>query len=88
VGGASALAERLLDPGPLAVDLLAAGAEIVAYDPEAHHTARQILGDRVTYAASALDALASSAVDSPSAEGPLGVPLPGASGETVSSVRL
>jgi UDPglucose 6-dehydrogenase len=38
-------------------DLLAAGAEIVAYDPEAHNTARQILGDRVTYAASALDAL-------------------------------
>jgi UDPglucose 6-dehydrogenase len=36
--------------------LLARGAEIRAYDPEAVHTARQALGDRVTFASSSMDA--------------------------------
>jgi UDPglucose 6-dehydrogenase len=34
----------------LAEDLLAAGASIVAYDPEAMHEAKKYLGDRITYA--------------------------------------
>jgi UDPglucose 6-dehydrogenase len=38
-------------------DLLAAGAEVVAYDPEAMDNARRVLGDRVTFAPSAHDAL-------------------------------
>jgi UDPglucose 6-dehydrogenase len=38
-------------------DLLAAGAEVVAYDPEAMDNARSVLGDRVTFASSAHDAL-------------------------------
>jgi UDPglucose 6-dehydrogenase len=37
--------------------LLAAGAEIVVYDPEAMHEARRSLGDRVTYATTALEAI-------------------------------
>ena len=37
--------------------LLAAGAEIVVYDPEAMHEAARSLGDRVTYAATALEAI-------------------------------
>lgn len=36
--------------------LLAAGAEVVAYDPEARHTAGAVLGDRVGYAKEAMDA--------------------------------
>ncbi|PIE16322.1 MAG: UDP-glucose 6-dehydrogenase [Proteobacteria bacterium] len=35
---------------PLVEGLLAAGAEIVAYDPQAHETARVVFGDRITYA--------------------------------------
>jgi UDPglucose 6-dehydrogenase len=38
-------------------DLLAAGAEVVAYDPEAMDNARRVLGDRVTFAPSAHEAL-------------------------------
>lgn len=38
-------------------DLLAAGAEVVAFDPEAMENARRVLGDRVTFAESSLDAL-------------------------------
>ena len=38
-------------------DLLAAGAEVVAYDPEAMDNARRVLGDRVTFADSAHEAL-------------------------------
>ncbi|HET9333258.1 MAG TPA: UDP-glucose/GDP-mannose dehydrogenase family protein [Gemmatimonadota bacterium] len=38
-------------------DLLEAGAEVVAYDPEAMDNARRVLGDRVTFADSAHDAL-------------------------------
>jgi UDPglucose 6-dehydrogenase len=37
--------------------LIAAGARIVAYDPEAMHEARHALGDTITYAESAMDAL-------------------------------
>ena len=37
--------------------LLAAGAEIVVYDPEAMHEAARSLGDRVTYAPTALEAI-------------------------------
>ncbi len=37
--------------------LLAAGAEIVVYDPEAMHEAARSLGDRVTYATTALEAI-------------------------------
>ena len=37
--------------------LLAAGAEIVVYDPEAMHEAKRSLGDRVTYAPTALEAI-------------------------------
>ena len=37
--------------------LLAAGAEIVVYDPEAMHEAKRSLGDRVTYATTALEAI-------------------------------
>jgi len=36
-------------------DLLEAGAEIRVYDPEAFQTAREILGDRVTYCESSYD---------------------------------
>ncbi|MFN2421205.1 MAG: UDP-glucose/GDP-mannose dehydrogenase family protein [Gemmatimonadota bacterium] len=38
-------------------ELLAAGATVSAFDPEAIHTARRILGDRVDYAEGAYDAL-------------------------------
>jgi UDPglucose 6-dehydrogenase len=45
-------------PSLVVIDaLLAAGAEVVGYDPEASHTARAELGDRVTYAARAMDAV-------------------------------
>ncbi|MFK7929840.1 MAG: UDP-glucose/GDP-mannose dehydrogenase family protein [Myxococcota bacterium] len=37
--------------------LLAAGAKIVAYDPEAMHTARKVFGDTITYAIRPYDAL-------------------------------
>ncbi len=37
--------------------LLAAGATVVAYDPEAMHEARRVLGDRITYAARPMDAV-------------------------------
>lgn len=37
--------------------LLEAGASVVAYDPEAVETTRRAIGDRITYAASALDAV-------------------------------
>ena len=37
--------------------LLAEGAQIAAYDPEARDTARELLGDRITYAATPLDAV-------------------------------
>jgi len=36
--------------------LLAAGATVIAYDPEAAEQARRILGDRIIYATSAMDA--------------------------------
>ena len=35
---------------PLCEALVAAGAEVVAYDPEARHTAREVLGDTIVYA--------------------------------------
>jgi UDPglucose 6-dehydrogenase len=35
---------------PTARGLIAAGAEVVAYDPAAKHTAHEILGDTITYA--------------------------------------
>ena len=35
---------------PLARALVAAGAEVIAYDPAARHTAHQILGDTIRYA--------------------------------------
>jgi UDPglucose 6-dehydrogenase len=38
-------------------DLLAAGASVVAFDPEATETARQVLGDRIQYASGPYDAL-------------------------------
>jgi len=38
-------------------DLLAAGAEVVAFDPEAMDNARRVLGDRVTFAESSQDAI-------------------------------
>ncbi|CAN5897975.1 UDP-glucose/GDP-mannose dehydrogenase family protein [soil metagenome] len=38
-------------------DLLSAGAEVAVFDPEAMDNARRVLGDRVTYAGSALDAI-------------------------------
>lgn len=38
--------------------LLAAGAEVIAYDPEAMHEARRILGDRVKFANRPLEAVA------------------------------
>ena len=38
-------------------DLLEAGADVVAYDPEAMDNARRVLGDRVTFADSAHEAL-------------------------------
>ena len=41
----------------LAEDLLAAGASIVAYDPEAMHEAKKHLGDRITYAPNPIAAL-------------------------------
>ncbi|MBP6510899.1 MAG: UDP-glucose 6-dehydrogenase, partial [Candidatus Kapabacteria bacterium] len=37
--------------------LLAAGANVRAYDPEARDSARRVLGDRVTYATSPYDAI-------------------------------
>lgn len=37
--------------------LLEAGAEIVAYDPEARHTAHEVLGDTISYAQDPLDAV-------------------------------
>ena len=37
--------------------LLDHGAEVVAFDPVAHETARRVLGDRITYAPTAADAL-------------------------------
>ena len=37
--------------------LLKAGATVQAYDPEAHHTARRIFGNRITFARTAYDAL-------------------------------
>lgn len=37
--------------------LLAAGADVVAYDPEARETTRQVLGDRIAYAESEYGAL-------------------------------
>lgn len=36
--------------------LLELGATVQAYDPEAMHTSRRVLGERITYATSALDA--------------------------------
>lgn len=45
-------------PSLVVIDrLLAAGATVSAYDPEAVHEARRILGDRVTFADRALDAV-------------------------------
>lgn len=41
----------------LVEDLLAAGAEVAVFDPEAMDNARRVLGDRVTFAESAHDAL-------------------------------
>ena len=41
----------------LAEDLLAAGASVVAYDPEAMNEARKHLGDRITYAPNPIQAL-------------------------------
>jgi UDPglucose 6-dehydrogenase len=41
----------------LAEDLLAAGASVVAYDPEAMHEAKKHLGDRITYAPNPIAAL-------------------------------
>lgn len=38
-------------------DLLSAGAEVAVFDPEAMDNARRVLGDRVTYAGSAHDAI-------------------------------
>jgi len=35
---------------PIIDGLLAAGAEVIAYDPEAHETSRVFFGDRITYA--------------------------------------
>ena len=44
-------------PSLVVIDrLLAAGAEVVVYDPEAMHEARRSLGDRVTWARRAMDA--------------------------------
>lgn len=40
----------------LCEELLAAGASVLAYDPEAMGTTRELLGDRIGYADSALDA--------------------------------
>ena len=37
--------------------LLAAGAEIVAFDPEAMDNVKQRLGDQITYASRAMDAV-------------------------------
>ncbi len=42
---------------PLIEALLAAGAKVQAYDPEATRVAKGIFGDRITYAASNYDAL-------------------------------
>jgi UDPglucose 6-dehydrogenase len=42
---------------PLIEALLAAGATVQAYDPEAMKVARRIFGSRITYAASNYDAL-------------------------------
>ncbi|MFZ5481178.1 MAG: UDP-glucose dehydrogenase family protein [Myxococcota bacterium] len=36
--------------------LLAAGAKVVAYDPESMHEARRVLGERITYAARPMEA--------------------------------
>ena len=38
-------------------ELLACGASVVAYDPEAHRTAHEELGDRIEYAPSAMAAV-------------------------------
>ncbi len=38
-------------------DLLAAGARVVAFDPEATHTARQVLGDAIEYASGPYEAV-------------------------------
>lgn len=35
---------------PLSEALIAAGAEVIAYDPEARHTAKEVLGDSIVYA--------------------------------------
>ena len=35
---------------PLCEALVAAGAEVIAYDPEARHTAKEVLGDKIVYA--------------------------------------
>ncbi len=46
-------------PSLVVIDrLLAAGAEVIAYDPEAMHEARRILGDRVRFANRPLEAVA------------------------------
>jgi UDPglucose 6-dehydrogenase len=42
---------------PLVEGLLAAGARVRVHDPKAAHTAREVFGDRVEYAASNYDAL-------------------------------
>jgi len=45
-------------PSQVVIDgLLAAGAQVTAFDPVAHETARVVFGDRITYAVSAYDAL-------------------------------
>jgi len=44
-------------PSLVVIDrLLAAGATVVAYDPEAQHEARRIIGDRITYASRPMEA--------------------------------
>ena len=42
---------------PLALGLIAAGAEVVAYDPAARHTARQVLEERIRYTDDAYQAI-------------------------------
>jgi UDPglucose 6-dehydrogenase len=45
-------------PSLVVIDrLLAAGAEVVAYDPESVHEARRVIGDKVTYASRPMEAV-------------------------------
>lgn len=45
-------------PSLVVIDrLLAAGAKVTAYDPEAQHEARRVIGDRITYAARPMEAV-------------------------------